>query len=170
MVLIMLVADQMSYDRYNTNGARIYRINTIGVDDKGVGIETQKNSSSPMTVGPELLEHYTGVANAVRFRSGFGNDWLGFENQSINVPLSGFFADADALKMFQYELEYGDVASALVKPYSVVLTRNAANKLFKEENPLGQTIKVGDLGIYTVTGVLRETSNKSHIVFEGLAS
>jgi putative ABC transport system permease protein len=170
MVLIMLVADQMSYDRHNTNGERIYRINTIGVDDKGVGIETQKNSSSPMTIGPELLEHYTGVASVVRFRNGFGNNWSGFENQSISVPLAGFFTDADALKMFQYKLEYGDATTALVKPYSVVLTRKAANKLFKEENPVGQTIKVGDLGTYTVTGVLRETSNKSHIVFEGLAS
>ncbi len=170
MVLIMLVADQMSYDRHNTNGARIYRINTIGVDDKGQTIETQKNGSSPMTVGPELLEHYTGIASAVRFMSGFGNGWSGFENQSAVVPLAGYFADADALKMFQYELEYGDAATALIKPYSVVLTRDAANKLFKEQNPIGQTIKVGDLGSYTVTGVLRKTKNKSHIVFEGLAS
>jgi putative ABC transport system permease protein len=170
MVLIMLVADQMSYDRNNTNGEHIYRINTIGVDDKGQAISTQENGSSPMTIGPELLEHYTGIANAVRFMSGFGNDWLGLENQSVNLPLSGFFADADVLTMFQYELEYGDATTALVKPYSVVLTRQAANKLFKEENPLGQTIKVGNLGRYTVTGVLKETSNKSHIVFEGLAS
>lgn len=170
MVLIMLVADQLSYDRHNTNGAYIYRINTIGVDDKGQTIETQENASSPMTVGPELLEHYTGIANAVRFMSGFGNGWMGFENQSINVPLAGFFADEDALNMFQYELQYGDVTTALIKPYSVVLTRKAANKLFKDENPVGQILKVGDLGSYTVTGILKETKSKSHIVFDGLAS
>jgi len=170
MILIMLVADQMGYDRHNTNGARIYRINTIGVDDKGMPIETSENGSSPMTVAPELLEQYTGVAKAVRFRSGFGNDWLGFENQNTNIPLAGFFADADVLELFQYELEYGNAATALVEPYSVVLTQKAAKKLFKEENPVGQTFKVGKLGNYTVTGVLKETRNKSHIVFEGLAS
>jgi putative ABC transport system permease protein len=170
MVLIMLVADQMSYDRHNTNGARLYRVNTIGVDDKGVVIEQQENSSSPMTVGPELLEQYTGVEKAVRFRRGFGNGWLELENQNVNIPLAGFFADAAALEVFQYELEFGDAATALVEPYSVVLTRQAANKLFKEHNPTGLTLKVDDLGNYTVTGVLKETSNKSHIVFEGLAS
>lgn len=170
MVLIMLVADQMSYDRHNSNGDRIYRVNTIGVDDKGVVIEQQENSSGPMTVGPELVEHYTGVEQAVRLRRGFGNGWLEFENQNVNIPLAGFYADAGALEFFQYELEFGDAATALVEPYSVVLTRKAANKLFKDENPVGQTIKVGDIGLYTVTGVLRETTNKSHIVFEGLAS
>ncbi|HXR81245.1 MAG TPA: FtsX-like permease family protein, partial [Saprospiraceae bacterium] len=71
---------------------------------------------------------------------------------------------------FEYEFQYGDPATALKDPYTVVLTRKAANKLFKEENPLGQTIKVGDLGTYTITGVLKETDKKSHIVFEGLAS
>jgi putative ABC transport system permease protein len=42
--------------------------------------------------------------------------------------------------------------------------------LFKEENPLGLTLTVGDLGTYTVTGVLKESDNKSHLVFEALAS
>lgn len=170
MILIMLVADQLSFDRYNTNRDRIYRINTIGLDEKGQSIETMENASGPMTIAPELLEHYTGIENAVRFREGFGNGWLELNNQSSNIPLTGFFADSDVLKVFQYELEYGDVATALVKPYSVVLTKPAAKKLFKDENPLGQTIVVGDLGSYTVTGVLKETNMKSHIVFEGLAS
>jgi putative ABC transport system permease protein len=170
MLLIMLLADQLSYDRHNTNGGRIYRINSIGVDEKGQMIETQQNGSSPMTIGPTLAENYTGLARVVRFRRGFGNSWLEFEDQSINIPLAGFFADEHALKMFQYELQYGDEDLALAEPYSVVLTRKAAYKLFKEENPVGQTIKVGDLGTYTVTGVLKETNLKSHIVFEGLAS
>jgi putative ABC transport system permease protein len=160
----------MSFDRHIVNGSRIYRINTIGVDEKGQVIDRQENSSSPLTLGPEIMDRYTGVEHAVRFVRGFGNSWLEFENQSVNIPLAGFFADANALNVFQYELQYGDPATALIAPYSVVLTRQAANKLFKDENPVGQTIKVGELGSYTVTGVLKETNNKSHIVFEGLAS
>lgn len=171
MVMIMLVADQMSYDRYNTNAHRIYRVTTIDVDEKGnVMWGNQTNSACSMPVAPELLEHYTGVEKAVRLRRGFGNTWIEFENHNVNIPLSGFFADAGVLEFFQYELQFGDAATALKDPFTVVLTRKAANKLFKEENPMGQTLKVGDLGLYTVTGVLKETDNKSHIVFEGLAS
>ncbi|GHN02341.1 ABC transporter permease [Cytophagales bacterium WSM2-2] len=171
MSMIMLVADQMSYDRYNTNADRIYRVKTIDVDDKGrVMLENQWNSGSPIPVGRELVEKYTGVEKAVSLTRGFGNGWLEFENQNVNIPLAGFFADAGTLDFFQYELQFGDAATALKEPFTVVLTRQASNKLFKQENPVGQTIKVGDLGTYTVTGVLKETGRKSHIVFEGLAS
>ena len=168
MGIIMLVADQLSYDRYNTKSDRIFQVTTVGTGNQdGDG---QLNSASTMRLKQELLEQYTGVEKIVRIKRGFGNGWLEFENQNVNVPLAGFFADPEIFEFFEYEFQYGDPATALKDPYTVVLTRKAANKHFKEENPLGQTIKVGDLGTYTVTGVLKETENKSHIVFEGLAS
>jgi putative ABC transport system permease protein len=171
MAMIMLVADQLSYDRFNTNAHRIYRVTTLDVNEKGIIMsDNQVNAASCLPVGPELVENYTGVEKTVRLRRGFGNGWISFENQDVNIPLAGFFADAGVLEFFEYELQYGDAATALQEPFTVVLTRQAANKLFKEENPLGLTIKMGDRGIYTVTGVLKETEKKSHIVFEGLAS
>jgi putative ABC transport system permease protein len=171
MAMIMLVADQVSYDRYNTNAHRIYRVTTIDVDDQGnVKKDEQWNAASTMPLAPELLANHTGVEDAVRLRRGFGNGWLEIENQDINIPLAGFFADANALTFFQYELQYGDAATALKEPFTVVLTRKAADKLFEEENPVGKTLKVGEQGLYTVTGILKDTGRKSHIVFEGLAS
>jgi putative ABC transport system permease protein len=170
MAIIMLVADQMMYDRHNSNRDRIFRVNTYALDNKGLDRGGIDNATSPMPLRQELLENYTGIEKAVRIKRGFGNGWLEFENQNVNIPLKGFFADPEALDLFQYELQFGDAKTALINPYSVVITRKAANKLFKEENPLGQTIKVGDLGTYTITGVLLETKNKSHLVFEALAS
>jgi putative ABC transport system permease protein len=170
MLIIMLVADQMNYDRYNTNAKRTYRVTTLNVDEKGNVMQGRMNAASCDPLAPTLSGNYTGIDDAVRLRRGFGNNWLEFEGQDINLPLTGFFADANALEFFQYELEYGEAATALKEPFTVVLTRKAANKLFRDENPVGQTLKVGDQGLYTVTGVLKETKNKSHIVFEGLAS
>lgn len=170
MAIIMLVADQMMYDRFNTKRDRIFRIISRPVTNAGLEMGGMDNASSPTPLGQELLHNYTGIEKVVQFRRGFGNNWMELEGQNVNIPLTGFFADAEALDLFEYQLEYGDAATALVNPYSVVLTKKAARKLFKEENPLGLTLKVGDIGTYTVTGILKETSNKSHIVFEGLAS
>jgi putative ABC transport system permease protein len=169
MGIIMLVADQVSYDRFNSKADRIYRVTTIGIDDKGNKTESQDNSASPMVLRPELLEKYTGVEKVVRLKRGFGNNWLAFEGQDVNVPITGLWADPEVFEMFEHEFQYGDPTTALREPYSVVLTRKAANKLFKEENPLGQSLKVGK-ETFTVTGILKETEHKSHIVFEGLAS
>jgi putative ABC transport system permease protein len=171
MVIIMLVGDQMSYDRYNSNADRIYRVTSLDVDHNGnVQWANVRNSTCAMPVAPELTTNYTGIEDAVRLRRGFGNHWMEFEGQNVNIPLTGFFADPHVLQFFEYELEHGDASTALREPFSVVLTRKAANKLFRDENPVGQTLQVGEQGLYTVTGILKDTDKKSHIVFEGLAS
>lgn len=170
MGIIMLVADQFEYDRYNSKRDRIYRIISTRVNTQGVDEGGQRQACSSMALRNELLEKYTGIEKVVRLKWGFGNHWLEFENQNVNIPLAGFYADPEIFDFFEYEFQYGDPVSALKEPYSVVLTRKAANKLFKEENPIGLTIKVGDIGTYTVTGVLKDNSKKSHIVFEALAS
>ncbi len=169
MGIIMLVADQMTYDRYNTKRDRIYRITSRHVTGDGLEQSGNDYATSPLPIKSELLEQYTGIEKAVRIRRGFGNGWIEFE-QDVNIPLHGFYADPEVFDVFEYEMEYGDAATALTEPYTVVLTKQAARKLFKEENPLGLTIKVGDIGTYTVTGVLKETTRKSHIVFEAFAS
>lgn len=171
MAIIMLVADQLQYDRYNSKRDRVFRVNSIHIE-KSTGLAAPDaivSSTSPMPLKEEL-EKFTGTDQVVRFKRGFGNGWIEFENQDINVPLAGYFADQGVLQMFEYELQYGDANTALKEPYSVVLTRKAADKLFSDENPVGKTLKVGELGLYTVTGVLKKTENKTHIAFEALAS
>lgn len=169
MAIIMLVADQMTYDRYNTKRDRIYRINHIPIGKDGQ--EFTETSTTSLPLKHELLENFSGIEKAVRLRRGFGNIWLELElAQDVNIPVSGYFTDPEILDIFEYELEYGDPKTALVEPYSVVLTRKTATKLFKEENPLGLTFKVGVEGPYVVTGVLKETENKTHIAFDALAS
>ena len=166
----MLVADHVQYDRYNTKRDRIYRVITKDVASPGQEESSRQNATSSMPLREELLEKYTGIEKVVRLKRGFGNHWLEFEGQDVNIPLAGFYADPEVFEVFEYEFQYGDPATALKEPFSVVLTRKAANKLFKDENPLGQSVKVGELGDFVVTGVLKETSRKSHIVFEALAS
>lgn len=169
MGIIMLVADQMTYDLHNTKRDKIYRVVSRPLGRDGLERGGNDYATSSMPMGIALKEGYAGVKSVARLKRGFGNAWIEFD-QDVNIPLSGFFADAEVLDLFEYELEYGDPKTALVEPYSVVLTKKAAEKLFKIENPLGQVIKVGELGEYTVTGVIKQTEWKSHIVFEALAS
>lgn len=166
--IIMLVADQISYDRYNVNRDRIFRVTTKYLNTDGVPTGNDY-STSPLPLAPTLKNEFTGVEKAARIRRGFGNGWIEFE-RDYSIPVAGFFADPEVLDIFQYDLKHGDPATALTEPYSVVLTEKAAEKLFRDGNPVGQIIKVGKLGDYRVTGVIRDHGEKSHIVFEALAS
>jgi putative ABC transport system permease protein len=167
MVIIMLVADQMMYDRYNTKRDRIYRINSIPISSKGE--RSSETATTTLPLYQDLNEHFTGVEKSVRIVRGFGNMWMEIE-QNVNIPVAGYFVDPEMLDVFEYELEQGNPATALVEPFSVVLTKKAAKKLFHQENPIGETFKVGTEGPYKVTGILKETTHKSHIVFDALAS
>jgi len=170
LAIIMLVADQMSYDQHNSKRDRIYQVNTTPIKLDGKEDGFNKTSTSPLMIKSALLEEYTGVEKSFRVLRGFGNNWLSLGDADINIPLAGYYSDPEILEMMEYELEYGDSKTALVEPYSVVLTKAAATKLFSQENPMGEMIKVGSLGEYKVTGILKETKNKTHIAFEALAS
>ncbi|MEM7109861.1 MAG: ABC transporter permease, partial [Bacteroidota bacterium] len=166
LVVIMLLADQLSYDRYNSKSDKIYRINT---EWRNTNDFINLFATSPLPMAEKLKSEYSSINNAVRLRRGFGNSWIGI-GDDVNIPIGGFFVDPGFLDMFEYELEYGNPEEALNAPNSVVLTKQAAAKLFELENPVGEFIKVGELGEYQVTGVLKPLPGKSHILFEALAS
>jgi putative ABC transport system permease protein len=69
MVVIMLVADQMNYDRYNTKRDRIYRINSIPIGQRGE--RHNETATTTLPLKQELLENYTGVEKVVRIIRGF---------------------------------------------------------------------------------------------------
>src|SRR6185295_10866624 len=76
MAIIMLVADQMMYDRYNTKRDKIYRVISTGLTSDGQDDGGMKNSTTAMPIYQELLTKYTGIEKAVRIKRGFGNNWL----------------------------------------------------------------------------------------------
>ncbi len=165
MVMIMLLADQFSYDRFNSNHDSIYQVNIERFDEpiiKGM-------ATSPLPLGPKMKEDHSQVIEYARFISGFGNNWIKVM-QDVNIPVAGFYADPQVLNVFQYELIHGNPDQALTEPYQVVLTHETALKLFGKAEALGETIKVGELGTYQVSGVMKPIEGKTHIKFDALAS
>jgi len=166
VVIIMLISDQMNYDSHLKQNDKIFRVNTERLNtDEFIN----EYATTTIPLAEKLKEEFASVDKVAMLRRGFGNDWIDF-GQDINIPIAGFFANQDFLDVFEYELLHGDKQTALTEPNSVVLTKEAAEKLYDIDNPVGELLKVGDLGEYKVTGVLKETENKSHIVFEALGS
>ncbi len=166
IIIIMLVADQKNIDRYNTKSENIYRITTRELDTDFL-FDTY--ATAPLPLATKLVEDYPGIKQAVKIRTGFGNNWVGI-GKNVNIPIGGFFVDPGFINFFQYELESGNPEDVLTKPNSVVLKKQTAIKLYGDKDPVGEIIKVGKLGDYLVTGVLKDPNGKSHIKFDALAS
>ncbi|MFA9455074.1 MAG: ABC transporter permease, partial [Candidatus Aminicenantaceae bacterium] len=81
-----------------------------------------------------------------------------------------FYADSAFFQIFSFGWLGGDAAHALDAPYSVVLTESLAQKIFGQEEPVGQTIRFDDDNDYQVHGVIADVPDNSHITFQLLIS
>jgi putative ABC transport system permease protein len=159
------VINELSYDRFHKNYENIYRIKVIG--RMAGGEINQAITAAPMAQA--ILKDYPEVLQVARVR-GLG-DWLiRFGDKKFNED-GVLFADSTFFNVLDFKLIKGDPQTALVRPKSMVLTEKFAKKYFGDQDPIGQKMIVeADTVLYTVTGVVQNVPDNSHIKFDILAS
>jgi putative ABC transport system permease protein len=175
MLMILMYADQLSYDQFHKNKERVYRINTNSMSNGNL------RATIPFPVAGKL-KAYPFIEEVALLRRGFGGDAVHNLNYS---EMRGFFTTSSFFKIFSYELEAGNQATALEKPNSLVITHKVAKKLFGKRDPIGKTIHFSqrgletwseeshspvDWGLFTVTGVFADHDYKSHLSFDAIVS
>ena len=165
LFISLYVINERSYDRFHRNYENIYRIKIVG-QMAGSKLD-QAVTAAPMAQA--MLRDYPEVLKVTRVRQ--MGDWLiRFGDKKFNED-GVMFADSTFFDVFDFKLIKGDPQTALVRPRSMILTEEYAKKYFGEQEPLGQRMIVeSDTVLYTVTGVLRNVPDNSHIKFDMLAS
>ncbi len=166
MMINFWVQRELSYDRFNKNADRIFRIERdIKFEDRD---EIWPITSG--TYGPAIAAEYPEIESFVRF-------WR--MQLSINDQNNIFhrqhliMTDNSVFDIFDYELEEGDPKTALTKPMTVVLTRKTAQKYLGKKSFIGKTLSFEFNGEYTdfqITGILKDVPKNSHIQFDMLIS
>lgn len=158
------LVDVLQVDNFQTNRARIYRV-TSDVDDKSA-VRTFASASAPLS--EKLREESTGVEEVVSMSNTFTSEVV--MSSDISIPFrDGYYATANFFKVFTFPLIEGNPATALEKPFSIVLTEETAKKLYRETSPLGKIMEIKGLGNFEVTGVVKDHP-RSHFLFEAIAS
>ena len=162
LTVILIIRDQLSYDRFQPNVESVYRISCQQTDGR-------KLASVPYPLGETLLNDFSFCESSVRLvRSIQEVDALTANN--LSLPLSGFYTEPSFFQMFGFRLEAGSEATALSKPNSIVLSKEMAVRLFDNINPLGEMLTLKDKGTYQITGVVATPLGKTHLNFDCLAS
>ena len=78
------------------------------------------------------------------------------------VRLFGVAVDPEFLEIFDLPFVAGDAGTALASPRSVVMTRESAARLFGSDDPVGQSLVIGNSLDATVTGVIDAIEEPSH--------
>ncbi|MCO5272653.1 MAG: ABC transporter permease [Cyclobacteriaceae bacterium] len=170
LLIALFIYDELSYDKMFGDADRIYRVN---IDNRTSG-EESSYATAPGPMGGvlkadcpqvELVTRFREVDGALVRRPGVG---LNVKETHVAAVDSSFFA------MFGLKLLEGNPRTALKEPYSIVLTRSAAQRHFGPANALGKSLLLDNEKNFVVTGVMEDLPRNSflrnHNVFISLSS
>ncbi|WP_439182964.1 ABC transporter permease [Carboxylicivirga taeanensis] len=159
LILIGLhITSELSFDSFQQNRDRIVRV------------QHAFGAITPPAYGPYLAEQSAAVESFLRTNRFHAQYQLTNKDGEFQVyKINTLFADSTWYRFFQLNAVYGDAATCLSRPESIVLTQTTARKLFGDQNPVGQ--KVSNEGIILeVTAVVEDYPYESVFAFEALAN
>ncbi len=162
-VIITILQDQFSFDKFHANADRIYRINTQALRVNG---ETEDYASTVYPMATTIKDKFPYAKKVVRLSS--LNTEIADSNNVFNS--AGFFADPEFFQVFGFDLLFGNKAVALSNPFNVILTERTAAKIFNNQNPVGKILELKGVGNFTISGVMKEPPGKTHLQFDFLCS
>jgi putative ABC transport system permease protein len=160
ILILLWVRDELSFDRFHKNGDDIYRI----IQDINFSDHTTSWAINQGPLGPSLEKDYPEIIDfcrmtgrGVRIRSGE----LRFDEVVGMV-------DDSVFSMFSFPLVRGNPETALSEPRSIVFSEEMAAKYFRDEDPLGKTVRIDNMFDFRITGVMETMPLNSHFRYDFL--
>lgn len=166
LLIFIYVKDELTYDRYHSNGDRIHRVysqlNFGGAD---------MTTSSTSIIGPETfageipeIEAYARVNSASAIVK-HNDDYID-ESRLL-------YADPEIFKLFDFKVLDGSLNNALSGVNDVVITREMAEKYFGKTDAVGELLKIrlnSDFESFSVAAVIDNHPSNSSFNFKMMFS
>ncbi|MGA8854613.1 MAG: ABC transporter permease, partial [Christiangramia sp.] len=165
-IMIMLyVADELSYDRFNKKADQIARV----VFRANVNGEAMNEAVVMAPVAQTLKNDLPEVIDATRIAKSYNNRLE--SNGSYYGQSNLAYVDPNFFNVFTLPIIRGDQKTPLDKPNSVVISETLAKSLFGNSDPIGKTITVTNRDQQlNVSGVMKDIPKNSHFHFDLLVS
>ncbi|MBE9509251.1 MAG: ABC transporter permease, partial [Bacteroidetes bacterium] len=170
LLIVLYIVDEFSYDKFHNDAELIYRVNLFG---RMSGQEFNScYTSAP--VAASFVEEIPEVEEVCRI-----TQWEDITIEYIEdayTEKTVLLADSNFFDFFSFNLLQGDPKTVLSKPFSLILTETAANKIFGyagpgDSSPIGQNLEFGiDKWTCTITGIVEDPPPNSHFHFSMILS
>jgi putative ABC transport system permease protein len=156
LLILLYVADELSYDRFHKNSDNIYRV------------VTDQDIVQSGLVADLLSEEFPEVEKTTRL---YVTKIWG-RNGLISFGEKGFYtdnlimADQSFFDVFTYKFIKGNQKESLSDITSIVITEEAAKKFFGNDDPMGKILTYENNFEFRVTGVLAKLPHNSHLKFD----
>ena len=166
LLIVFYVVDELSYDRYNVNASRIYRVD----EDLKLGDNKVQYAVCMAPLAQTLKNDFPDVENTVRLKN-IGGMHVTKGTESI-LEYNALFADPSVFYVFTLPVIYGDKKTALTEPNTVVITEDMAKKYFGRLNVVGENLIIdgNSQKPIKVTAVIENIPEQSHFHADFLVS
>lgn len=163
IIIAIYVNHELGYDRFHKSAERIFRVaTTTRLSGKEV-----ISATSPGPLAAALAADIPEVEASTRLFPVNEDLVVRYDDKVFNETI--LLADSGFFGIFSFELIEGNTDKALVEPYSIVLTKETAQKYFGDERALGKLMLVNN-STAKVTGVVENVPFNSHFHFDMLIS
>lgn len=168
LLLSLYLRHELNYDVHYTQKDRLYRVymemNTSFIKDSQIFL--------PAPFAEVVEQKVPEIEEAARYASPAfltDNVYIQIKGQPQNMYEEGLtFFDPELVELLEIPMIFGDAATALAQPNTLIISQRKANKYFGSENPVGETLILnGDKeNPFTVGGVMENFPSTSHMQFE----
>lgn len=163
LYMLLYVREQYSYDQHYKQADNIYRVNSYV---KRAGDVHNVATTSP-PIAPAMKNDFSEIQQYTRVAISMSENrhLLHYNDKAVYVT-EGAYVDSTFFDIFTYHFVSGTPSTALSGPYSVVLLKSVADKLFGNTDATGKIVRIeNNSGIhdFKVDGVVDESLGKSHI-------
>jgi len=162
IMITLFVRYEISYDKHWDNADRTYRVTR---DFFGNNL---KLAAVAPPIAPLMKQDFAEVEDITRIVAPGG---ITLSRGDIRLRENNLvIADPNVFEFFNIEFVSGDAATALARPTDIVMTERAVARYFGDEDPIGQTVNLMDQADVTVTAVIRDLPDNTHMAFEIVGS
>ncbi len=166
LYILLYVQDQYSYDKHHKGAQNIYRV-TSSLELTG---DKHNSACASPPIAPAIKSDFPEV---VQFARLFSSDLLGNNNSMLKYKDKSFYetglvyVDSTFFDVLSYHFDYGrNTRDILAEPYTIVLSKPTAIKLFGNDDPVGKVITIDNAygkHDFKVNGVVDQSLGKTHI-------
>lgn len=162
IIITLFVRYETSYDKFWPNSDRIYRVTR-----DFFGNELELAAVAP-PIAPLMKQDFPEVEDITRLLA-TGSVSLSRGETTIREE-DLVIADPNVFEFFDLEFVSGDPENALAQPTNIVMTERAVARYFGSEDPIGQSLNLMGQADVTVSAVVRDLPNNTHMAFQVLGS
>lgn len=175
LMILNILRFELSFDTFHTNADRIYKLVRVS------GSEVPEYRSGISFPVPEAMKQEIASLKKIASVEYFGGAYVDVVNEQGQIER--MFREESGCAMVEPEFFdifdfhgtgfrwiSGNPKTALVEPFSIVLTRSMARKYFGDSDPIGKTLQLQKKGLCKVTGVIEDFPENSDFIFRVLIS